>query len=465
MFQSVNAKTKQLLKNIPFESLPSIRAKISKLDECFKAGKYNSVSSRKDLLLDYYDLIEENKAPFADMISLEMGKIKTEAQAEVKKSMDLLKFYAKESETYEKMMFVNPSSRICPQGIVFKIVPFNFPLWIAIKTAGPNLAAGNTMLIRPPDTAPQTYELFEKEANKRGLNHIQIAFSDPNHTEEIIADERVVGATFTGSTVAGRKIASIAAKNLKSYIVELGGADPFIVWNDVYLEEAVSGVYRGRLANLGQICNSPKRVLVHTDIFDRFRDRLIAKIKKEFKQEIILANSRVIQRLTHQLGEIVSDEATKILFFCYELNGIKRTYEEASFESEIKRAVALSEIRENITNIKLLAPPVFETLASTSVTHREEIFGPVFSLKRVSSLEETTDTANQTSYGLCGSVLVNDEKVSKNLFDQIKCGGFFVNTLPTSYWNMPWGGTKDSGVGRECAFDGFSNFVTRKTVI
>lgn len=465
MFKSVNAKTKQLLKSVPFESLPSIRNKISQLDDCFKAGKYEAVSSRKDLLFDYYDLIEENKAPFADMISLEMGKLKAEAQAEVQKSMELLKFYAKESETYEKMMMANPSSRICPQGIVFKIVPFNFPLWIAMKTAGPNLAAGNTMLIRPPDTAPQTYELFEKEAKKRGLNHIQIAFSDPSHTEEIIADERVVGATFTGSTASGRKIAAIAAKHLKPYIVELGGVDPFIVWNDVYLEEAVSGVYRGRVANLGQVCSSPKRILVHTDIFDRFRDRLIAKIKKDFKQDISLANSRVHQKLLQQLREIVSDEATKILYFCFELNGIKRTYEESSFDSEIKRALALSEIRENISNLKLLAPPVFETLASTSATQREEIFGPVFSLKRVSSFEEATDIANQTSYGLCSSVLANDEKISKNFFEQIKCGGFFINTLPNSYWNLPWGGTKDSGVGRECALDGFSNFVTRKTII
>ncbi|MBB5166215.1 NADP-dependent succinic semialdehyde dehydrogenase [Mycobacterium sp. AZCC_0083] len=400
------------------------------------------------------DILEADVERVARMLTLEMGKPLGQARGEVLKCAKNMRFYAEHAESFLADEPLADASTVSasqawtvwqPLGVVLAVMPWNYPLWQVIRFAAPALMAGNTGLLKHASNVPQSAlyldDLFDKGGFPTGSFRTLLIGSAG--VEAVISDDRVKAVTLTGSEPAGRSVASTAGGQIKKAVLELGGSDPFIVMPSADLDEASTVAVKARTSNNGQSCIAGKRFIVHTDVYDEFASLFVSKMKA-----LVVGDPM--------------DEATDV--------GPIAT---ASGRDDLTELVddAVAKGAQVLTGGGapdgpgwFYSPTVLAGLTDEMRVVMEETFGPVASLYRVADRDEAVRVANQTTFGLSSAVWSNDAAEQDWFIGHLDAGAVFLNGMTVSYPELPFGGVKDSGYGRELAAAGIREFCNLKTV-
>lgn len=443
-FISKHMRTNAVIGNIPYETKVDILNKINNLYENHLL--INKANLKKKNLENLHHLLMDNSQSFTELIHLETGKQMLQAEAEVKKSISHVMYYIKNYEKLNKAKAIktpfNTSTLATrPLGVIYKISPFNFPLWTTVKMLAPNLCLGNTVLIRPAQTCPLVGKAMESLSKSIDFQTFDVTFSDPKDTEFIISNFKIKGVSFTGSVSSGKIINEISGKYLKKNCLELGGNDAFIACKDYDINKLIDYAIKGRLSNSGQVCCGSKRFFIHEDIYDAFIDGLMVKLDKIKEQ---------------------SDEDRIYSYLSTDSNW--KTVSSLIQQSYNYGDTVLYGDMSTIEKDPLIHPLIIKVKDQNSPLFQNEVFGPVFSVDTFKEINEVIDKANNSNLGLSGSIFTNKKDISTQIADNLNVGMVFVNSIPTSYSEIPWGGINDSGYGRDGYIHGFEYFSNQKTI-
>ncbi len=449
-YQSINPNTGKLLKSFHDLTGPELEKSLALAESCFQTWKHTTYAARAAIVNKAAALMAEHVDDFAKLATLEMGKRIDEARGEVKFSSDILAYYAKHGEAFLKPTVLHPKHgeahmESSPFGVIFCVEPWNFPYYQLARIAGPHLMAGNTVVVKHAGCVPQCAIAFEKlwiDAGAPAGAYTNLLVSH-EQSDQVIDDPRIKGVALTGSVAAGRSIAARAGSHLKKTSMELGGSDVFIVLDDADLEKAIPWAVWGRMYNAGQTCCAAKRFIAVDSIADKF----LAKFKTAL--EALKPGDPMDEGTTH--GPLSTEEAltqllkqvdTAVAKGAKLLMGGKRIDRPGSF----MQTTILTDIKPD--------NPAF----------RDEFFGPVVSFYRVKDEAAAIALANDSDFGLGGSVWTEDEARGKRVATAVDTGMMFVNNIDWSDAELPFGGIKDSGYGRELGSMGIQEFVNKKLV-
>lgn len=400
------------------------------------------------------DLLDADVDSLARLLTVEMGKPIAQSVAEVQKCAKNMRFYADNAEAFladeplSDPSVVNASAaytRYQPLGVVLAVMPWNYPLWQVIRFAAPALMAGNTGLLKHASNVPQAAlyldTLFERGGFPTGS--FRTLLIGAREVAAVLEDRRVTAVTLTGSEPAGRSVAATAGAHIKKAVLELGGSDPFIVMPSADLDAASTTAVKARISNNGQSCIAGKRFIVHADVYDRFAELFAQKMGALVVGDPLDAATEVGPLATasgrDDLTELVDDAVAKGASV---LTG----------GSAPDRAGWFYE------------PTVIGDLTDDMRLVLEEAFGPVATLYRATDADDAVRIANQTTFGLSSAVWTNDAAEEDAFIAALDAGAVFVNGMTVSYPELPFGGIKDSGYGRELAAAGIREFCNLKTV-
>ncbi|GAA2272266.1 NADP-dependent succinic semialdehyde dehydrogenase [Glycomyces scopariae] len=422
--------------------------------DAFEALKTTSFVHRAQWLRAAADLLDAEAAATARTIVIEMGKPLAQAEAEIHKSAKGLRFYADHAEGFladeplDDPAAVGASrawTRYEPLGVVLAVMPWNFPVWQALRFAAPALAAGNTGLLKHASNVPQTAlyldGLFRRAGFPEGAFQALLIGSDA--VEAVIDDPRVKAVTLTGSEPAGRAVAAAAGARIKKTVLELGGSDPFIVLPSADLDAAVDTAVTARTINNGQSCIAAKRFIVHTDVYDEFARRFTGAVAA-------LAVGDPLDPAT-DVGPLATESGRSDLA-------------ELVDDAVAKGAKVLTGGGAPDRAGWFYTPTVLADLGDDARIVQEEAFGPVAALYRAADADDAARIANQTAFGLSSSVWTNDPDEEERFVRALDAGAVFVNGMTVSFPELPFGGVKHSGYGRELAAAGIREFTNLKTV-
>ncbi|MDL9978786.1 aldehyde dehydrogenase family protein [Microbacterium sp. ASV49] len=400
-------------------------------------------------------LLESEVHTVAAMITAEMGKPLAQSRAEVGKSAHAMRFYAENARSFlDGRELADPSevsasaarTRYDPLGVVLAVMPWNYPIWQVVRFAAPALMAGNAGVLKHASNVPQSAvylgELFERAGFPDGSFATLLIGSA--RVADVIRDRRVAAVTLTGSEGAGRSIAATAGDVLKKAVLELGGSDPFIVMPSADLDAAVEVAVRARTTNNGQACINAKRFIVHADVYDAFA----AKFAEQMRRLVIGDPAEPHT----EVGPLATE-------------GGRRDIEELVEDARDKGAEILTGgARPDRDGGWFYEPTVVAGLTRDMRLWSEEAFGPVASLYRAASLDEALAIANGTEFGLGSAFWSADQAEIDRAVREIEAGAVFVNGMTISYPELPFGGIKRSGYGRELSVEGIREFTNLKTV-
>lgn len=441
-FSTQNPATGEILKTYTYAPWSVAEKSLQDAEKDFQVWRRTSFQERSEVLHRLAKALREKKDILAQTMQQEMGKLLSEGLGEVEKCAVTCEYYAKEAPGMLRNQ-VAPSSPYTsaevsfqPLGVIFSIMPWNFPLWQTLRFAAPALMAGNTVVLKHSDitagTAVLIGEIFEKLTS-----HVQLLRNvHVNHevAAQMIASPFVKGVTFTGSSRGGRAVAMEAAKNLKKAVLELGGSDAYLILEDADVVKAAATCAKARLVNCGQSCVAGKRFFVHEKVAPLFLEHFIKAMKSA--ELAPLASLRFKDQISQQVEKLKS-WGGKILW-----GGEVATTKGAYYPATVV---------------------VFEK--SNPEVHAEEVFGPVASVFIVKSTEEAVALANSSPYGLGGGVFTRDLVKGKEIVEnELQAGFVVVNDFVKSDPRIPFGGVKESGYGRELGHFGILEFVNIKTV-
>jgi len=401
------------------------------------------------------DLLESETDAIAAVITGEMGKPIAQSRAEIAKSVHTMRFYADNSQMFlEGRELADPTAvnasaahtRYDPLGVVLAVMPWNYPIWQVVRFAAPALMAGNAGLLKHASNVPQSARYLDDLFTRAGFPEGSFAtlLIGSGRVADVIRHPRVAAVTLTGSEGAGRSIAAAAGDVLKKAVLELGGSDPFIVMPSADLDAAVEIAVKARTTNNGQACINAKRFIVHTAIYDEF-----ARMFAERMGALVIGDPADADT---QIGPLATE------------NG-RREIEELVEDARAKGAeVLVGGSRPESTAGWYYEPTVVAGLTPKMRLWSEEAFGPVASLYRVGSLEEGLEIANGSDFGLGSAFWSNDGDEIERAVREIEAGAVFVNGMTISYAELPFGGVKRSGYGRELSMEGIREFCNLKTV-
>jgi succinate-semialdehyde dehydrogenase/glutarate-semialdehyde dehydrogenase len=447
---TINPATGKLLKSFEPHTDAEVEDKLRLAARAFGDYRRTSFATREQLLLRLARLLEAEKDACGRLITTEMGKPVAAAVREIEKSARGCRHYAAEAERLLADCHVPTAAHASyvrhePLGPVLAVMPWNFPFWQIIRVAAPALMAGNVVLFKPAPNVPQCALAVEQIFRRAGFpaGALQALLIPADGVARDIADARVRGVTLTGSDRAGSRVAAEAGRHVKKTVLELGGSDPFVVMPSADLDEAVKTAVRSRTLNSGQSCIAAKRFIVHEAVYEDFERRFAARMESlrvgdptdEATEIGPLATEQALENLDAQVRSLVAAGARVVL-------GGRRIVRPGFY----------------------YAPTVLSEIPADAPARREELFGPVAQLFRVSSLDEAIRLANDTPYGLGASAWTNDEREARRLVEEIEAGSVFVNGLVASDPRLPFGGVKRSGYGREMGAHGLLEFVNVKTV-
>jgi succinate-semialdehyde dehydrogenase / glutarate-semialdehyde dehydrogenase len=411
-------------------------------------GMKTSVAERAALVKKVAELHGERREALAEIAVREMGKPMEQALGEVDFCVDIYGFYA---DNGEEIMADEPIDLLAGEGTalirrtavgpLLGIMPWNFPYYQVARFAGPNLVVGNTVLLKPahqcPESAEAIQEIFNDAGFPEGAYHTILASND--QIEKVIEDPRVRGVSLTGSERAGAAVAEIAGRNLKKVVLELGGSDPFILLGADDLDEAVEAAASARLDNSGQSCNAAKRFIVADEIYDDFLAKFTAKVTGT------------------EAGDPMSDDA--------EMGPLSSSQAAETLQEQIDRAVSQgAEVAGGTRKDNFFSGAVLTGITPDNPAHHEEFFGPVASVYKVSSEEEAIELANDTPFGLGSYVFSTDPDQAQRVADGLDTGMVYVNGVLLDGAELPFGGVKNSGFGRELGKYGMDEFVNKKLI-
>jgi succinate-semialdehyde dehydrogenase/glutarate-semialdehyde dehydrogenase len=426
---------------------------IDHAQQTFHELRTTSFGTRAAWLRSAADILDQDVEHIARMMTTEMGKTLKSAKAEVLKCAKAARFYADHAEEF---LADEPADAAAvgaataythwqPLGPVLAIMPWNFPLWQVMRFAAPALMAGNVGLLKHASNVPQCAlwlaELFARAGFPKGA--FQTLLVGSAAVESILSDGRVVAATLTGSEGAGRSVAQIAGREIKKTVLELGGSDAFIVLPSADLESAAAVAVTSRCQNNGQSCISAKRFIVHTDVAARFQELFVAKM------------SALV------IGDPMND-ATDIGPLATEQG---RTEIEDLVSDAVGKGATVLCGGDRTAGPGWYYPPTVITGVEPHMSmYHEEVFGPVAQLYEVPDIDAAIRLANDTRFGLSSNAWTDDETERARLIDELAAGQVFINGMTVSYPELPFGGIKSSGYGRELSALGIREFCNAKTV-
>jgi succinate-semialdehyde dehydrogenase/glutarate-semialdehyde dehydrogenase len=451
---TINPATGETVREFPADDAATVDRKIGEAQSAFEALKKTDFAQRAEWMRAAAALIEQEADETARILTLEMGKPLAQAKAEVLKCAKNLRFYAEHAEGFlADEPLADPSSVGAsrayavyqPLGVVLAVMPWNYAFWQVIRFAAPALMAGNTGVLKHASNVPQAAlyldTIFERGGFPTGSFRTLLIGS--REVKSVIEDSRVKAVTLTGSEAAGRSVAAIAGEQIKHSVMELGGSDPFIVMPSADLEAAVATAVKARVQNNGQSCIAAKRFLVHADIYDAFAEKFAEKFRALVVGDPFDEKTDVGPVATesgrNDLAELVDDAVAKgatVLAGGAAVDGPGWFYQ----------------------------PTVLADLSDDMRVVMEETFGPVASLYKVADRDEAIRIANQTTFGLSSAAWTTDPDDEAAFIRELDAGAVFINGMTVSYPELPFGGVKDSGFGRELAAEGIREFCNVKTV-
>jgi succinate-semialdehyde dehydrogenase/glutarate-semialdehyde dehydrogenase len=446
----VNPATGDKVKEYPEVSDDELKAAIGRAWDAHRGWRAETpVSDRAAMVRRVGELHVERKEQLGEIAVREMGKPMEQATGEVEFCGDIYGYYADRAEEFLKDEPIELLAgegtaviRRTSMGPLLGIMPWNFPYYQVARFAGPNLIVGNTILLKPapqcPESAAAVQAIYEEVGFPEGAYQTILATND-QIAEIVIPDPRVRGVSVTGSERAGSAVAEVAGRHLKKVVLELGGSDPFILLGTENLDEAVEAAAEARLDNTGQSCNAAKRFIVADDLYDDFVGKLTEQMAAAKPGEPTedpamgpLSSSTAAERLQDQLDRARAQGAEVVL------------------EGERK---------ENF-----FTPTVLTGVTPDNDAYREEFFGPVAQVYKVGSEEEAVELANDTPYGLGSYVFTTDSEQAERIADRLDTGMVFVNGVLLDGAELPFGGVKRSGFGRELGPYGMDEFVNKKLI-
>ena len=449
-YQSLNPATGKLLKKFEELTNKQLEEKLATAEKCFKTWKLKSYAERAVIVAKAAALMHDRVDELAHIMTLEMGKRISEARGEVEFSSNILAYYAKNAERFLAPVKLNPTlgdghMESSPIGLVFCVEPWNFPYYQLARVAGPHLMAGNAILVKHAGIVPQCAIAFEKlliDAGAPAGLYTNLLISH-DQSDAIIDDPRIKGVALTGSVAAGRSIAARAGKNLKPSSMELGGSDAFIVLEDADMEHTIKWAVWGRMYNTGQTCCAAKRFIVVEKLADKFLEKFQAALTA------LKAGDPMDEKTT--LGPLSSEQA--LLDLLKQVKGaISHGAKLLMGGKRIDRAGSYME------------PTILTDIKPENPAFREEFFGPVALFFRVKDEDAAIALANDSDFGLGGSVFTKDIARGKRVASRVETGMMFINNISWSDAELPFGGIKDSGYGRELGDMGIQEFVNKKLV-
>lgn len=452
---SINPATGETMATFTSLTESEIEEKLQLATDTFRNYRRTGFAERAQMLMRAAEIIESEKQKFARVMTLEMGKPIVAAVQEAEKCAWVCRYYAENAERHlaDEITETNATKSYVhfqPLGAVLAVMPWNFPFWQVFRFAAPALMAGNVGLLKHASNVPQCALAIEDSFGRAGFpkGAFQTLLIGSDIVQRVIGDSRVCAVTLTGSEPAGRSVASIAGKQIKKTVLELGGSDPFIVMPSADLEAAVTTAVKARTINNGQSCIAAKRFIVHALIFDEFEKRFVEAMKvlrvgdpmDESTDIGPLATEQILKELEEQVQVSVAAGA-KIL------TGGQR------FKAD-----------GDLARGHFYEPTVLVDIPKGSPAYADEIFGPVASLFRVGGIDEAVELANATPFGLGAAAWTNNADERDRFVEQIEAGSVFINGMVASDPRLPFGGVKNSGYGRELGEFGVREFVNIKTV-
>jgi succinate-semialdehyde dehydrogenase/glutarate-semialdehyde dehydrogenase len=451
-FISRNPFTGELFAEFENDSFESIERKLSQSEAAYKKWKKLQIKERAAFFTKLSVKIRARVKEISELISFEMGKPISEAIAEVNKCAVLCEYYSNNSsrllnkEIVEDQGLVKGEIVYEPLGTILQIMPWNFPIWQVFRCTVPTLIAGNVSILKHAPNVPRTAKLIETLFNDSGFpEHVfQNIFSDETLIERVIESDTIKGVALTGSVRAGSSVASIAGKNIKPTVLELGGSDAFIVMDDADIVRAAKVGALSRFQNNGQTCIAAKRFIVSRTVSDKFlnllKDEILSlKAGNPLDPEVrisTMARVDLASELQNQVDKSIELGAEVIL------DG-----GQIGDRSSIFKPVILSNIKKNMP------------------AYSQELFGPVLSFFEFEDIEEAIKLANDTIFGLGASVWSTNINQTKEIAKYLEVGTVAINQLVHSSPFLPFGGIKKSGYGRELGTEGLKSFVNTKSII
>lgn len=449
-YQTVNPSTNEKLAEFSPLGREETLAAVQKAHDAFSDWRKTSFDERKKVILAFARKLRDSTDEYAKLITLEMGKRISEARDEIIFCAQIAEFYANGAEKFladQPMDHVDADAYIqyAPVGALFGVMPWNFPFYQVVRFATPNIMAGNTVLLKHASCVPQCGAKIQELLEECGLPDgvFTNLYIPSEFAEVIISDERIQGVSLTGSEKAGAAVGEAAGKNIKRSVLELGGNDPFIVLEDCDLEKTIGLAVKGRMVNTGQSCVAAKRFIVVEAVAGKFMEgfkKALSEMKMgdpmdEDTEVGPLSTEDAAQRLAGQVQESIDAGANVVL-------GGGRPDRKGAYYN----------------------PTILTDITPDMPTFDQELFGPVASVYVVADEDAAIELANNSSYGLGGSVYTENKERGRRVAERVDTGMMFLNQPTNSQAELPFGGTKNSGYGRELGPLGILEFVNKKLI-
>jgi succinate-semialdehyde dehydrogenase/glutarate-semialdehyde dehydrogenase len=448
--QTVNPFTNKVVQTFDEMTDTTIDVLIAQSEKTFSTWKQTTYKPRAEILHKVASLLREHKEKLAATITLEMGKLIAQAEGEIELSAAIFDYYATNAEEFLAVKHLDPEYgsayvRSSPLGVIFGVEPWNFPFYQVARFAAPNLMVGNTVLVKHASMVPQCAaaieDLFTLAGAPNGL-YTNLYISG-ERASTLVSDKRIKGVALTGSEAAGASFAAEAGKYLKKSVLELGGNDAFIILEDADIDKAVEWAVIGRINNNGECCVASKRFIAVEAIADEFLEKFTEKM------ENLIVGDPMDPKT--ELGPMSSEEAAVHI-----IDQIRESVDAGA-------TILIGGTRSDRIGA-FVEPTILTDLKPGILAYHEEIFGPVASFYRVKDEAEAIALANDSDYGLGCSIFTQDINRGENIASQIDAGMVFINHPTWTQPDLPFGGTKNSGYGRELSELGIHEFVNKKLI-
>lgn len=446
-----NPATGVVEREFPSASPAEIEDAITRASAAYRGWSSTPLAERAAVLQRVADIYHERKDELASIIAREMGKPVRQGRGEAGFVGDIYEFYAQHGPGFLGDTDMHPMSggeaivRSESLGVLLGIMPWNYPYYQVARFAGPNLLLGNTIILKHASNCPESALMQEQIFRDAGLPdgaYVNL-FVESRHVDAIIADPRVHGVSLTGSEKAGAAVAASAGRALKKVVLELGGSDPFIVLDDVNLDATIAAAASGRMSNAGQACTAAKRFIVVDSVYDRFVEGFASTLQTYTTGDPLdpdtklgpLSSLGAVEELIEQVEDAVANGATLV-------TGGHRIGDVGSF----------------------MAPTLLTGVTPKARAFHEELFGPVAVVYRVADKDEAIELANGSEFGLSSAVFGADPNETRYVADRLEAGMVYINENTDSHVDLPFGGIKRSGFGRELGHFGLDEFVNKKLI-
>ncbi|MCH4160463.1 MAG: NAD-dependent succinate-semialdehyde dehydrogenase [Bifidobacterium sp.] len=452
-YATINPYTEEQVASFPTATDEEVKAAITSADKAFVSWRNTSFAQRAGILAKVAEILRERHTEFAKILTLEMGKLLSEAEAEVELSAQIIDYYVQHAEqqlqprTLPSTDYQEGRAKLVyePLGVLYLVEPWNFPYYQIVRVSAPQLMAGNTLLLKHASNVPQSALAFEKLFKEAGLPNgvFTNLFASHDQNELILSDPRVKGVALTGSEGAGSAVAALAGKYLKKSTLELGGSDPFIVLEDADVKKAAQWAVTGRHWNGGQVCVSSKRLIVVDAVYDEFLDA--------YRSGVAALKAGDPTDTETTLAPLSSKSAVDIL--------------STQVDEAVKAGAHAETLGEPVPEHGAFYQPTILTgITADNPAYTTEMFGPVTQLYRVADEEEALAVANATPFGLGGSVFTSDSARAWKAAQRITTGMVFINHPTGVKADIPFGGVNRSGYGHELIDLGIHEFVNIKVI-